>query len=982
MPNQRCQLSIRRLFSILFLSSLVLCLSFGHVFSRNWEVGFGQVATAQFVNANQLVKQGVKSYEQQNFQKAVEYWQQALIIYKKSGNKEYKAIVTENLARVNQQIGQVDKAIEYWRQVIQDYKELKDFPKMGQMMTEQAQSYSRIGQHKKAIALLCNANVPDNKEEADDEEPDKIQVCGEESALKIARSNGDWQGEMTALGSLGNAYRLQGNYNQAIKFLRASLGNVDKKLEFDKLNPRHIEDCKPENSFRKNQSLITPEHCSSALNNLGNAYLSRAYLFNTFAKSAKARGATDREREFTKKTIADYKNALCNFEESLKVAIREQNKLVQMQALLNSIRLYYYQPENLKDNNQSKELKGFNPEEKVNEALRLLNKLPKSSFKVYAAIDLANLPNLQSTPSDSANLPSTPESDSVLNDTKCTKNRKLESKAENLLKTAVEIAREIKDTRSESFALGELGHIYECRENYEQALKYTDEARFTADQNQMAGDSLYLWEWQAARIFNTKGEENKTVEAYERAIDSLEGKGESENEIRIRDELLVGGIRGELLTTERNLRFDFRDNIAPLYREFAELKLNRGELQLEGSQQQNDEFSSALNTIDSLRLAELQDYFGEDCVFITFNNRQVDELLDEKTAVFTSIVLKDRTAIIVNLPNPEWKENKKLSKRINKIKWICKDKKTFKNDIEKFLDQLRSPDEIYKKPLLDLAQQLHKDIVKDFTQDLKGIETLVFIQDDLLRSIPMAALYDGNKFLIENYAIAITPSLKLTAPKSKINESLSALILGLSEAANVDGKPFNALGGIVEKERDEVKKIFSGSEDFLDSKFKPDSLKELKEKFYQIIHIATHGEFGTIPEDTFLVTGKEKGQENNGKLVISELEKDIRKFSGGNQIVELLTLTACETAVGDDRSSLGMAGIAVQTGAKSSLASLWNISSEITKDLVLDFYRNWYQKKMSKAQALRKAQKTLICDDWRKCHPYYWSAFTLIGNWL
>ncbi|MGB6301514.1 MAG: tetratricopeptide repeat protein, partial [Rivularia sp. (in: cyanobacteria)] len=355
-------------------------------------MGFGQVATAQSVNANQLVKQGVKSYEQQNFQKAIEYWQQALSIYKQSGNREHEAIVTENLARVNQQTGQVDKAIEYWQQVIQDYKELKDFPKMGQMMTEQAQAYSSIGQHRKAIALLCNANIPDNNKEADYKEPVKIQSCGEESALKIARSNRDWQGEMTALGSLGNAYRLQGDYNQAIECLQTSLGDFDKKLEFDKFNPRRIEDCKLENLVRKKKTSITQKHRLSALNNLGNAYLSRAYLFNTFAKSAKERGATVRKQEFIEKAMDDYKNALCRFDKILKFDSEEQNKLFQMQALLNSIRLYYYRPENLKDNNQSKELKDFNPKKNIDKALELLNELPKSSFKVYAVIDLANLP--------------------------------------------------------------------------------------------------------------------------------------------------------------------------------------------------------------------------------------------------------------------------------------------------------------------------------------------------------------------------------------------------------------------------------------------------------------------------------------------------------------------------------------------------------------------------------------------------------------
>jgi CHAT domain-containing protein len=161
----------------------------------------------------------------------------------------------------------------------------------------------------------------------------------------------------------------------------------------------------------------------------------------------------------------------------------------------------------------------------------------------------------------------------------------------------------------------------------------------------------------------------------------------------------------------------------------------------------------------------------------------------------------------------------------------------------------------------------------------------------------------------------------------------------------------------------------------LNEQFTPQSLEqELKQAVYPIIHIATHGQFGTIPEDSFLVTG------NNKKITIIQLESDIRRFSGGSEPMELLALTACQTGIGDDRATLGMAGITVQAGVRSALASLWYVDDAFTQELVAKFYDN-LRSQMSKAEALREAQKVLINQN-KNIHPAQWAPFILIGNWL
>jgi CHAT domain-containing protein len=179
----------------------------------------------------------------------------------------------------------------------------------------------------------------------------------------------------------------------------------------------------------------------------------------------------------------------------------------------------------------------------------------------------------------------------------------------------------------------------------------------------------------------------------------------------------------------------------------------------------------------------------------------------------------------------------------------------------------------------------------------------------------------------------------------------------------------------VTEEVERVTKLFPGSKKLLNEQFTPQSLEqELKQAVYPIIHIATHGQFGTIPEDSFLVTG------NNEKITITQLESDIRRFSGGSEPVELLALTACQTGIGDDRATLGMAGMTVQAGVRSALASLWYVDDAFTQELVTKFYDN-LRSQMSKAEALQEAQKALINQN-KKIHPAQWAPFILIGNWL
>lgn len=876
MSHQRRTVTTPRFLFILFLCSLTLCLWLGQIFAAP---GQAQLTIPQSPTPSERVQQGVDYYNRGDFTRAIEQWQTALTAYQQSQNLTNTAIVLENLARTYQQIGQLDTAINYWEQVTTTYRQLGDMPQVGRILTEQAQAYSRFGQHRQAIALLCGQSIGESD-------------CAPGSALHIAQTYHDQLGEAAALGSLGEAYRLRGAYNQAIPLLETSL-NLGTQLDHS-------------------------AYQISALNSLGNAYSSLAKVNYYRENSANTSGDTIEAEQFRQQALNDDAKALEYFQHSLQLAQTQNDQPAQLRALLNAIPLY------------SRTNASETATQAWEQAFSLLITLPNSREKVYAAIDLANLLSGEPIPKTACLQP---------ND---------QPTAIRLLQQALSMAQNLHDNRAQSFALGELGHIYECRQDYEIAQDLTQQARWTAEQDFLAKDSLYLWEWQTARLLNAQGQSIRAIKGYEQAIATLET------------------IRGDILTANRDVQFDFRDTVEPIYRELVELRLEQDlPLRSTNPKEQVQNITAALSTVDSLKLAELQNYFGNDCVLTVVNPERVDLVgVNSPTVIFNSILFQDRTAIIASFPNGQ-----------KRLVWLAQDSEHLRKAIIEFRIGLeRFYDEYNPQP----AQQLYDWLIRPFAADLEQaqIKTLVFVHDGLLRSIPMAALHDGEKFLIETYAIATTPSLTLTDPTALNRQSLRALILGLTQRATIDKQPYEALKN-VGLEVEKVKTQLPGSKSFLDSEFTRDRLyQELSQTVYPILHIATHGEFGAEPENTFLVTG------NNQKLTINELQEIIRTTTNGQDLIDVLALTACQTAIGDDRATLGLAGVAVQAGASSALASLWFVDDATTAKIATQFYAQLRNSQMNKAEALRAAQLAIIEGGGVFSRPGYWAPFILIGNWL
>jgi CHAT domain-containing protein len=165
------------------------------------------------------------------------------------------------------------------------------------------------------------------------------------------------------------------------------------------------------------------------------------------------------------------------------------------------------------------------------------------------------------------------------------------------------------------------------------------------------------------------------------------------------------------------------------------------------------------------------------------------------------------------------------------------------------------------------------------------------------------------------------------------------------------------------------------SEILLDEAFiRPHIQEELDEVPYSVVHVASHAQFSSDPQKTFILT-------YDGKLGLDSLEQLINPTSFRDQPVELITLSACETAAGDDRAALGLAGVAVKAGARSALATLWRVDDAAAARLVAEFYKQLNDRRLSKAKALQRAQQLLL-EEGDFEHPYYWAPYLIIGSWL
>lgn len=516
-----------------------------------------------------------------------------------------------------------------------------------------------------------------------------------------------------------------------------------------------------------------------------------------------------------------------------------------------------------------------------------------------------------------------------------------------LLAQAVGQAQSLQDKPAESYAIGTLGELYEKTAQFSDAKKLTEKALFIA-QSINASDIAYQWQWQLGRVLKQQGDVKGAIAYYSEAFTTLQS---------LRSDLVINP----------DIQFSFTESVEPVYRELVELLLQppqtppyQGEAEEVPNQ---DNLKQARFVIESLQLAELDNFFRSACV----NPKQeLDPMVDQKdqqAAVIYPIILPKSLDVILKLPNQELRHYRTVIAQ-DQVEGIVQNLREYLRDVTRTAQVKQQSQQIYDWLIRPVEAELTKS----------GIKTLVFVLDGALRNVPMAVLYDfqQQKYLVQKYAIALTPGLQLLDPKPLQQVRLNALTAGVVEEHTIKGRKFPPLEN-VPRELERIQSEVPSSEKLLNQQFTDTNLQnQLVKAPFSVVHLATHGEFSSDPEKTFILTW-------NKLLNVNEFDNLLRNSDEKrSSTIELLVLSACKTAEGDKRAALGLAGVAVRAGARSTLATLWSVDDRFTADLMSEFYRE-LKAGVNKAEALQRAQLAVFA---KQKSPYFWAPFVLVGNWL
>lgn len=499
-------------------------------------------------------------------------------------------------------------------------------------------------------------------------------------------------------------------------------------------------------------------------------------------------------------------------------------------------------------------------------------------------------------------------------------------------------ARKAGDEPSQAYAIGFLAGLYETEGRYAEALQLSRAALRLAQKHELP-DAVYQWQWLVGRLHNQLGDRDRAIDAYKTAVDNLTS------------------IRGDLAIVygNDNSPTTFRDSVGPVYYELADLLLKKAD-EVEGDEARTALLVEARATVEALKGAELSDYFQDDCAnMVNAGAKSVGEMSPTAAIVYI-IPLESRLELLVETKSGLKKVTVDVPNRR-----LMDQARLFRHHVE------RRTTYFFKGH----GEALYAWIIEPIKKILEAddVDTLVFVPDGALRNVPMAALFDGEKYLIEQYAVAVAPGLSLIESQEATSPNSRFLFSGL--AAERHGFP--GLPAVVQ-EAELISKSFSPTV-LMDGTFLKDDLENtFLRNDYRYVHIASHGQFSGRADSTFVLT-------YDGFLTLDDLENLIRPSSYRGAPVELLTLSACQTAAGDDKAALGLAGVAIKAGCRAALATLWFVSDQASALMVDEFYRALAKPGTSKAKALQHAQ-TVLRNDPRFRHPRYWAPYLMIGNWL
>ncbi|NER51190.1 MAG: CHAT domain-containing protein [Symploca sp. SIO1A3] len=913
---------------------------------------------AQTLSASQLVEQGRKFYSQRNFNQAAVAWQQAAQAYEKQGDRLHQAMALSYLCLAYQRLEEwsdAQAAIQTSLNLLnRDMGNSPDYTQIyAQVLNTRGRLELTLGQAEAALKTWQLATK--TYDEAGDEtgvtgslinQAQAMEVLGLyrrtcktllnalqldnncdlseqqrfETVLQAFEKQPDTQIKIIGLRSLGNILRLIGDLDNSQQVLEQGLAVV--------------------------QQTQSPLEESATLLSLGKTerarYSQAKDLYNRTNLPIEKARAKQAAQLSINRALSYYQQA------ANKTANLSSSKFINIQSKLHQLSLlieYQQWLQGLTDESPSAEVQKLASQIKSQVAdLRdsEITALPPTQTTVYAQLNFAQ------------SLIQLKQNDEFI------------TLASNYANNALQKAKKLKDLRAESQALGTLGNLYEQTQQWSLAHSYTEQALILV-QGIQAWDIVYQWQWQLGRIYQAQGEMKKAIAAYEVAIKTLES------------------VRDDLLAIDSDARFSFRENIEPIYRKLVALLLPNG-----NTNPPPENLHKSLYYVEALQLAELENFL--DCnlkntqkvqtgpvnnlvepteVLINRINQVVQEA--PTTALIYPIILEQQLAVILKLPGQSLRYHTSTISR---------------SEVETTVDQLQQylRDPSRTNDVKKLSSQVYDWLIKPFEAELEmavdleqsNLKTLVFVLDGSLGNIPMAVLYDEerDRYLLQRYAVAVTSGLQLL-DSDPLPRQIEALVAGLSEQRQFGGQTFAPLANVP----DELQAIESvvPSKKLLNDTFTHTSLQEeINSGSLSVVHMATHGKFSSNPEETFVILWDER-------LNLDSLDNLLRTNEPNRtKTIELLVLSACETAVGDKRAALGLAGVALQAGARSTLATLWQVDDESTASLMSQFYHQLQENKhITKAEALRRVQLELgnnQSKDWEV--PFFWAPYVLVGNWI
>jgi CHAT domain-containing protein len=500
-------------------------------------------------------------------------------------------------------------------------------------------------------------------------------------------------------------------------------------------------------------------------------------------------------------------------------------------------------------------------------------------------------------------------------------------RAHDALRDAARLAAASDDERGRALALGHLAELYRREARFDEALFLARRAEAAAERSDR-DPNRYRWSWLQGRIEWERGHTGEAIAAFGRAVAVLERESPQARR--------------------------FRRDVAPLYLDWVDALLHSA-ARVQDPDARARLLLRARDSMERLKVAELRDYYRDECVADLKAKTLPLDAVSERAAIVYPVPLRDRLELLVSVGG----HIERYATPVTSDEVVATALR-FRQGVENRLSV----------EYIETGKVLYDWFVRPYAEALRarGVDTLVFVPDGIVGAIPFAALRGDGGVLIDQFAVAVTPGLSLVDPRPLPHERLEPLLVGLSQPA--EGLP--ALASVA-GELGDIHALHGG-EVLLDEDFERARLaREVASQRPAVLHIASHAVFTGDPATSFVLA-------HDGRIPLESLAAVVGQNRFRDDPVELLILSACETAAGDQHAALGLAGMAVRAGARSAVGSLWSIDDAAAREFVVEFYRQLLVPDVGRAEALRRAQLRLRSDE-RYTHPYYWSAFLMISDW-